>query len=91
VLTHKVTKRVELKDEGEWIEIRMPSFAILQRFSTSEDPVRFLQDCILKWSYSEPLTPELVEELDADSVALLVEALHETVNEKNSAGRSTVT
>ena len=107
-LTHKITRKFELPNEpGEWVEVRLPSLAILDRarearsrkaiqmmagidfsqlksftpegqtatWDATYDWQTLLIDCILAWSYPDPLTRENIGELDEVTVKLLVNVL----------------
>ena len=77
MLTNKVIKRVELPHEpGEWVEVRMPSMLIMD--TSSDQPHTWLAlmvACIQAWSYDEPVSPETISELDAETIHILNRAL----------------
>jgi len=79
-LTNKVEMTVELPHEpGEWIRIRQPSAFMLARSSEiesiAESTAVLLEQCILAWSYPEPVTRENIEELDSASVRAIKDVL----------------
>lgn len=94
MLTHKVIVHVDLPHEpGQWIEARKPSLAILNEVGDGQAGViNMLQRCITAWSYDEPVSNEMIGELDADTATVVLNALNEAKPEgerKNSSGRST--
>lgn len=93
MLTSKVVRRVDLeKEPGEWVEVRMPSMLILdQVFSQKESSVGYgwnylLEQCVLRWSYKEKVTPENIADLDQATVQQITAVLFGETSpvEKNS-------
>lgn len=75
MLTNKVITRVLLPQEpGEWIEVRAPSFFMLQECGAGDDFDwhKLFTRCITAWSYEEPPTPDTIGELDSATVACLI-------------------
>ncbi len=75
MLTNKVLTRVELPQEpGEWIEVRAPSFFIVQDCIGDEgtDWLKMFVKCITAWSYPDEVTPDNISELDTGTVTLLI-------------------
>lgn len=105
-LTSKTIKRVELlHDPPHWIDVRMPSFLMVQKVLSSADDrtlelaagnnlallvklnwMSLLEDCVLAWSYPEPLDGNIAE-LDVATVRQLIAVLmpEETDDDRKNA------
>lgn len=95
MLTNKVIQRVELGHEpGQWIEVRQPSFLIMDECDSAERGwLALLQRCITAWSYEDAVSPESVAELDTQTVAAVLNALHpkqDEAEEKKDGEPSTI-
>ena len=79
--TSKVIKRIDVPgDPGEWIEVRMPSIEIIAEIRGAEDlwsTILACQRCIVRWSYTDPITPEAIADLNQETAAAVIQALWE--------------
>lgn len=94
--THLIEEQIDLVHEpGQWIRIRRPSGLMKLRSMDMElaDAAAYLfGQCILSWSYEQPVSAELIAELDDETVNALTSALLRTETpeaRKNASGRST--
>lgn len=95
MLTSKVTTKIELPHEpGQWIEVKQPSIrdAIDVAQAEGDSWLPLLKQCIISWSYEEPVTPENIADLDTDTAWLIIDALNvpsKPGQRKNASRRST--
>jgi hypothetical protein len=104
LLTNDCTKRFDIPHEpGEWVEIRRLSgyqthTLIDAKATLADDPVnwayRWMEACVVVWSYAEPVSPDTLKRLDAATSIWLVGAcraytmLPATLEEKKSVASS---
>jgi len=75
-------------DDGESIEIRPAGLSISQAFAGSDDVLDLLERCVMSWTYKEPLTREMLGELDTGSAAKVINAINQFGNETAAASKN---
>lgn len=85
----KITKEVVLPD-GNSVTLRAPSFMIKLAASAEHpnDPVGVMvaltRACIAAWSFPEPVSPELADDLDDESWSALLQAMKDFTPEPDA-------
>ena len=85
-----ITKKLDLPHEpGEWVEIRPLSWrqvnAIRDIDDENEITCYVLSQAIVGWSYGEPVTPETLDRLDAETAVFVIDKLRPGRQKKEEA------
>ena len=84
MLTYNKRQWVDL-DDGERVEIRPAGLTISQKFGAEDGGVLdLLELCVTSWTYTEPLTREMLGELDPASAGKIIDAINEFSGTKRS-------